>query len=130
MVGGLRYLVHTRPDILYAVGIVSHYMERPTIMHHNAVKRILRYIKGMLQFSLVYIEKGGNNVLKGYLDSDLARNLDDQKSTGGIVFNLNDSIMTWVSQKQRCVALSSCEAEFKAATTITYQGIWLRNLMN
>ena len=63
MVGGLRYLVHTRPDISYAVGVVSRYMERPTIMHQNAVKRILRYIKGTLQFGLVYTEKGGNNVV-------------------------------------------------------------------
>ncbi|KAL8088344.1 hypothetical protein AgCh_038209 [Apium graveolens] len=75
------------------------------------------------------IEDGGNNVLTGYSDSDLAGNLDDRKSTGAMAFYLNESLVTWVSQKQRCVALSSCEAEFMAATAATCQGIWLRNVL-
>lgn len=108
LVGGLRYLVHTRPDIAYSVGIVSRYMERPTVLHLNAVKRILRYIKGTLEFGLVYSKDGGNNMLSGYSDSDHAGNTDDRKSTGGMAFYLNESLVTWVSQKQRCVALSSC----------------------
>ena len=64
----------------------------------------------------------------GYSDSDLAGNLDDRKSTGGMVFYLNDSLVTWVSQKQRCVALSSCEAEFMAATTTACQGDLVKEL--
>jgi hypothetical protein len=43
LVGCLRYLVHTRPDITFVVGYVSRFMERPTTEHLNAVKRILRY---------------------------------------------------------------------------------------
>lgn len=54
LVGGLRYLVHTRPDIAYSVGILSRYMERPTKLHLNVVKRVLRYVKGTIQFGLVY----------------------------------------------------------------------------
>lgn len=50
LVGGLRYLVHTRPDIAYSVGIVSRFMEKPSVVHKNAVKRILRYVSGTLQF--------------------------------------------------------------------------------
>lgn len=45
IIGGLRYLVHTRPDIAYSVGVVSRYMERPTVLHYNAVKQIIRYVK-------------------------------------------------------------------------------------
>lgn len=130
MIGGLRYLVHTRPDIAYAVGIVSRYMERPTEMHQNAVKKILRYVKGTLDYGLVYAKDSGNNVLTGFSDSDLAGQLDDRRSTGGVVFYLNESIITWFSQKQRCVALSSCEAEFMAATAAACQGIWLRNVLS
>ena len=48
-------------------------------------------------------------MLSGYSDSDLAGEVDDSKSTGGMVFYLNESVITWVSQKQHCVALSSCE---------------------
>lgn len=130
MVGGLRYLVHTRPDIAYAVGIVSRFMERPTVMHLNAVKRIIRYVKGTLEFGLVYSRENGNNILTGYSDSDLAGHIEDRKSTSGMAFYLNDSLITWVSQKQKFVALSSCEAEFMAATAAACQGIWLRNLLS
>lgn len=91
-------------------------MERPTVFHMNAVKRILRYVKGTLNYGLVYSKGVGNYLLSGYSDSDLAGNLEDRKSTGGVAFYLNESLVTWVSQKQRCVALSSCEAEFMAAT--------------
>lgn len=63
LVGGLRYLVYTRPDIAYAVGIVSRYMEKPTVMHLNAIKRICRYVKGTLHYGLVYTKGRGNYIL-------------------------------------------------------------------
>ena len=125
VIGGLRYLVHTRPDISYAVGVVSRYMERPTVMHQGAVKRILRYVQGTLDYGIEYRRGTGNYLLAGFSDSDLAGNPDDRRSTGGVVFYLNESLITWVSQKQKCVALSSCEAEFMAATGAACQGIWL-----
>lgn len=129
IVGGLRYLVNTRPDLAYAVGVVSRYMERPTIMHYNAAKRILRYIKGTLNYGLFYSRGVGNYILSGYSDSNMAGDTDDRKSTGGVAFYLNQNLITWVSQKQRCVALSSCEAEFMAANAAACQGVWLRNLL-
>lgn len=68
-------------------------------------------------------------MLSGYSDSDHAGCMDDRKSTTGMVFYLNENLITWVSQKQRCVALSSCEAEFMAVTAAATQGIWLQNLL-
>lgn len=130
LVGSLRYLVNTRPDIAYAVGVVSRYMERPTVLHLSAVKRILRYLKGTLHFGLVYTEKGGNNAISGFSDSDMGGTVDDRKSTGGMAYYLNESLVSWVSQKQRCVALSTCEAELMAATAAACQGIWLRNVLS
>ncbi|XP_074322794.1 secreted RxLR effector protein 161-like [Apium graveolens] len=130
MIGGLRYLVHTRPDIAYAVGIVSRFMEKPTVVHKYAVKRIIRYVKGTLEFGLVYSRNSANNMLVGYSDSDLAGQTDDRKSTRGMVFYMNNSLITWVSQKQWCVALSSCEAEFITATAAACQEIWLKNLLS
>ncbi|KAL8117931.1 hypothetical protein AgCh_015718 [Apium graveolens] len=129
IVGGIRYLVNTRPDIAFLVGIVSRFMEKPTTMHMNAAKRILRYIKGTIDFGLVYTKEGGNNILTGYSDTDMGGFVVDRRSTGGMVFYLNESLVTWVSQKQRCIALSSCEAEFMAATAAACQAIWLRNLL-
>lgn len=104
-------------------------MERPTQLHQNAAKRILRYIKGTLEYGLVYARDSGNNILTGYSDSDHAGYVEDRRSTGGMVFYLNESLVTWVSQKQRCVALSSCEAEFMAATAAACQAIWLRKVL-
>ena len=104
-------------------------MEKPTTVNLNAAKWILRYIKGTLNYGLMYSKNSGNKVLTGYLDSDLAGQIVDRKSTGGMVFYLNKSPITWVSQKQRCVALSSCEAEFMAATIVACQAIWLQNLL-
>lgn len=129
MIGGLRYLVHTRPDLAYSVGILSRFMDRPTQLHQGAVKRILRYVKGTIDFGLVYSQDSDNEVLIGYSDSDLAGNVEDRKSTGAMVFYLNKSLITWTSQKQKCVALSSCEAEFMAATAAACQAVWLRKLL-
>lgn len=78
--------MHTRPDIAYSVGVINRYMERPTVMHYNAVKRIMRYIKGTLHFGLVYTREVGNYLLSGYLDSDLTGSIDDRKSIAGVVF--------------------------------------------
>ncbi|KAL8116754.1 hypothetical protein AgCh_023059 [Apium graveolens] len=130
MIGGLRYLVHTRPDLAYSVGIVSRFMEKPTLMHQNAAKRILRYVKGTLNLGLIYTANEDNNIVIGYSDSDLAGNIENRKSTGGMVFYLNKSLITWNSQKQKCVALSSCEAEFMVATVASCQAVWLRKLLS
>lgn len=100
------------------------------VLHLDAVKRIIRYIKGTIHYGLVYSKGSGNHLLTGFSDSDLAGHVDDRKSTSGMVFYLNESMITWVSQKQRCVALSSCKAEFMAATATVCQGIWLRNVLS
>lgn len=129
IIGGLRYLVHTRPDLAYSVGVVSRFMEKPTVMHLNAAKRILRYVKGTMDYGLIYTKDEENNVVIGYSDSDLAGKVEDRKSTGGMVFYLNKSLITRNSQKQKCVALSLCEVEFMAATAASCQAIWLRKLL-
>lgn len=99
------------------------------MLHYTAVKRVLRYIKGTLDYGLVYNEGSGNYLLSGYSDSDHAGSMDDRKSTTGMAFYLNENLITWVSQKQRCVALSSCEAEFMAVTVAATQGIWLQSVL-
>ena len=54
VIGSLRYLTHTRPDLSYVVGMVSRYMEKPTTMHHQALKHIFRYVKGTASYGLKY----------------------------------------------------------------------------
>ncbi|KAJ0978704.1 hypothetical protein J5N97_014178 [Dioscorea zingiberensis] len=129
IIGSLRYLVNTRPNIAYAVGIVSRFMEKPTSQHLAAVKQILRYIRSTLDLGCYYTRtEQGAAKLVGYSDSDLAGDADDRKSTTEVAYFLGGNLVTWVSQKQKVVALSSCEAEYIAATTAACQGIWLNRL--
>jgi hypothetical protein len=130
IVGSLRYLVHTRPDISYAVGFVSRFMESPTTEHLSAVKHILRYIAGTLNFGCSYrhSSKKGNS-LTGYSDSDHTGDVDDRKSTTGMIFFFGQCPITWQSRKQKVVALSSCQAEYMAASTAACQAVWLRRLV-
>ena len=128
LVGSLRYLTCTRPDILYAVGLVSRYMENPTTTHFKTAKRILRYIKGTIDFGLLY-SFSNDYKLVGYSDSDCGGDIDDRKSTSGFVFFMGDTAFTWMSKKQPIVTLSSCEAEYVAATSCVCHAVWLRNLL-
>jgi hypothetical protein len=85
LVGSLRYLMITRPDIVYGVGLVSRYMEKPMQTHWLAAKRILRYIKGTMNLGLFYVY-GDEAKLVGYSDSDWGCDQDERKSTTGYVF--------------------------------------------
>lgn len=128
VVGCLRYLLHTRPDLTYSVGVVSRYMQSPRESHAHAIKKILRYLKGTTSFGIEY-KRGNDMKLVGYSDSSHNVDIDDGRSTTGHVFYLGTSPITWCSQKQTTVALSSCEAEFMAATAAACQAIWLRELL-
>jgi len=128
IVGSLRYLVNSRPDLAYAVGYISRFMEKPTTEHLTAVKRVLRYVAGTLHFGCHY-QRRKEARLVGYSDSDMAGDVDTRKSTTGVGFFLGGNIITWQSQKQRVVALSSCEAEYIAAATAACQGVWLARLL-
>ena len=129
IVGSLRYLVHTRPDLTFAVGFVSRFMEAPTREHLAAVRRLLRYIAGTTRLGCRYGRSAGTPRLVGYSDSDLAGDVDSRKSTSGTLYFLGSSPVTWQSQKQKIVALSSCESEYVAAATAACQGIWLSRLL-
>ncbi|XP_070015772.1 secreted RxLR effector protein 161-like [Nicotiana sylvestris] len=128
LVGSLRYLTCTRPDILFAVGVVSRFMEASTSTHLKVTRRILRYLKGTIDFGLFY-SSSSDFSLMGVCDSDYAGDIDDRKSTTGFVFFLRDSVISWSSKKQSIVTLSTCEAEYIAATSCTCHAIWLRRLL-
>jgi hypothetical protein len=130
IIGSLRYLVNTRPDIAFAVGVASRFMEAPDKEHWAMVKRIVRYIAGTIHLGLTY-KKGASSGLSllGYTDSDHSGDLVHRRSTSGVVFYLGSCLVTWSSQKQKVVTLSSCEAEYVAAAAGACQGVWLRMLV-
>ncbi|KAL0415961.1 UNVERIFIED_CONTAM: Retrovirus-related Pol polyprotein from transposon RE1 [Sesamum latifolium] len=129
LVGSLRYLTYTRPDILFAGGLVSQFMENPSEEHMNAAKRILRYLKCTFNYGIFYTSS--NDVcLKGYCDSDYAGDVDDRKSTTEFVFYFGENTISWCSRKQPIVTLSTCESEYVATTAGTCHAIWLRRLLS
>ena len=129
MVGSLLHAARaTRPDISHAVGVVSKFNSEPTVAHLTAVKRIFRYLKGTLDLVLQY--KATETDLMGYSDADWANDLDDRHSTSGNVFVMSGGAISWLSQKQATVALSTAEAEYIALGSATQEAIWLRQLLS
>jgi hypothetical protein len=98
LVGSLRYLVNTRPDLAFSVGYVSRFMEKPTEEHRAALKHIIRYVAGTIHYGCRYV-KERNWRLIGYSDSDLAGDVDTRKSTSGLLFFLGKNLVSWQSQK-------------------------------
>ncbi|XP_016755287.1 uncharacterized mitochondrial protein AtMg00810-like [Gossypium hirsutum] len=97
IIGSLRYLTIMRPDIMYVEGIVSRYMEKPKQDHLIAAKRILRYIKGMMDEGLFYTNSQSSKLI-GYLDSDYGGDLDDRKSTSEYLFHIGSAAFSWSSK--------------------------------
>ncbi|KAE8705011.1 Cytochrome P450 84A1 [Hibiscus syriacus] len=119
--------VLSRPDIAQAVGAVSRYMNNPGKVHWEAVKWILRYLRGTTNKALCF--KGGDTILTGYVDADLAGNIDIRRSTTGYVYTLGGTAVSWVSQLQKIVALSTTEAEYVAVTEASKEMVWLQSFL-
>ena len=123
-VGSLMYaMVWTRPDIAHAVGVVSRFMENPGKEHWQAVKWILRYLRGTSSHTLCF--KGTDASLQGYVDSDMAGDKDTRRSTTGYVFTIGGTAISWASKLQKIVALSTTEAEYVALTEASKEMLWL-----
>lgn len=128
-VDSLMYaMICTRPDISHAVGVVSRYMSNPGLNHWNAVKWILRYLAGTKDMGLCYT--GAGLQLRGFVDSDMAGDIDGRKSTTGYVFTLGGAAVSWVSRLQKIVAQSTTEAEYVVAAEACKELTWLQNLLS
>ena len=75
-----------------------------------ALKRVLRYLKGTLDYGILY-QKQESNKCVGFSDADWARDVNDRKSTSGYLFQISGGAVSWRSKKQECVALSTAEAD-------------------
>ena len=127
-VGSLMYVMMcTRPDICYAVGLVSCYQSNLGPAHWKVVKRILRYLRGTTDYTLCYHSLDLR--LVGYCDADQGRDLDEHKFTSGYAFMLSDGAISRISKKQSCIALSTMEAEFVACSSAVQEAVWLRRFL-
>ena len=121
------YLSHTRPDIAYVVSLARQFMHNPSKDHLSIVIWILRYLKSSPGRGLMLRKYDYLNV-KGHSDANWAGS-SDRKSTSGYFTFLGGNLVTWRSKKQKVVALSSAEAEFRGISKAVYDLIWLRSLL-
>jgi hypothetical protein len=118
-VGSLLYAqVCIRPDIAMAIGMLGRYQSNPGMEHWKAAKRVMRYLQGTKDYGLTYRYTDHLEVV-GYLDSDFAGCVDSKKSTSRYIFFLVGGAISWRSNKQNIVAISTMEAEFIACYEAT-----------
>lgn len=133
LTGSLLYAaMATRPDIAFAVGSLCRFNSNYGNEHWLAAKRVIRYLKGTQELSLVYDGKLDHNlsaIAHGFSDADWAGDIDSRKSTSGYVFMMAGAAVTWSSKAQTTPALSSTEAEYVSSTRAAQESIWLRNIL-
>lgn len=124
VVGALQYCTITRPDISFAVNKVCQFMHAPTNVHWQAVRRILRYLKGTSSHGISF-QSAQNLSLLCYTDADWASCPDDRKSTNGFCTFLGPNLISWSSSKQKVVSRSSAESEYRALANGASKLSWI-----
>ncbi|CAL1405972.1 unnamed protein product [Linum trigynum] len=129
IVGSLMYLTHTRPDISFAVHVVSQFMSDSRVDHLAAVHRILRYLQGSRDVRL-FIPSTGDCTLRAYSDSDYAGCVDSRRSTTGWCVQFGGTFINWRCRKQDRVSKSSTEAEYRAMSDVASELVWMQRLLS
>ncbi len=129
VMGSLIYMTMIRPNLSYAVGVVSQFMQTPRKPHLDVVRRILRYIKHTLQCGIFYEAKSQLQV-HGYMNADWTNNVLDRRSTNGFMFSFGSGAVSWSSKKQPTIALSSTKAEYRGAAIVACEIVWLQKLLS
>ena len=128
IIGSLQYLALTGPDVSFSVNKLSQYMQAPTEVHMQALKRIHRYLKGTLAHGL-HLSQASDLSLTAYCDFDWAGDTMDRKSTAAYIIYLGPNAISWSWKKQPIVARSSNEAEYRTIASTTSKILWLRELL-
>ena len=127
MVGKLNYLTITRPDISFAVSVLSQFMKDPRLPHWEAVIQIVRYLKAHPGRGLLY-KSNGHLWVEACIDADWAGSPSDRKSTTKYCAFLGGNLITWRSKKQIVVARSSAKAEYRAMAHTSCELMWINHL--
>ncbi|GAB2284291.1 hypothetical protein Dimus_039660 [Dionaea muscipula] len=129
IIDALQYLSLTRPYISFAVNKRSQFMHKPSQVHWTATKRLLRYLKHTIS-SGIHLQHGASLNILAYSDADWAENVDDRSSTSAYVVFYGGNPIFWSSRKQRTIARSSTEVEYRALAQTASEVIWLSQLFH
>lgn len=116
----------SRPDINFAVNLLSRYNTNPGKAHWGAAKRVLRYIKSTINRRLVYSKSPTE--IEGFCDADWAGDLDKRSSTTAYVFTFQGAAISWMTRRQKTIALSSTESEYMSMVAAIKEAVWLKRL--
>ncbi|XP_031287486.1 secreted RxLR effector protein 161-like [Pistacia vera] len=131
VVGSVMYaMISTQPDLSFAISLLSRFMSNPGFEHWLALKWLFRYINSYVHVGLNYGKRYDSLDLVGFVDSDFAGDKDSRKSTTTYVFTLGGNCVSWKSQLQPIVALSTTEAEYVAVTDVFKEALWLQGLLS
>jgi hypothetical protein len=128
LIGSLMYLVNTRPNICYAVSVLSEFMSQSRQTHWIAMKHVLRYLRGTFGYGLRYASSVDMR-LQRYVDVYWAGSAVDRKSTYGCCFTLGSAMVSWCNRKKTYVALSTTKADCIALCVAFCEAMWLRKLL-
>jgi hypothetical protein len=128
MIGSLLYLIASRPDIAFNVGVCARFQANPKESHFTVVKRIVRYVNDTLLHGIWY-SKETNLVVAGNSDADWTGNADDRKRTSRGCFYVGNNLVAWMRRKQSSISLSTAEAEYIAAGSYCTQLLWMKKLL-
>ncbi|CAH9084965.1 unnamed protein product [Cuscuta europaea] len=129
MVGALQYLTLTRPDITYAVHLVSQFMHAPRTTHLFAVKRIFKYLQGTRDHGLWLQQSNRPTCVVAYSDADWTGCPDSSRSTTGFAVFLGPILVSWKAKKQLTVSKSSTEAEYRAIAYTVQDTLHIRSVL-
>src|SRR5437588_9839156 len=124
-------MLGTRPDLAYSISTLSKFNSCPGSEHHEAAKRVLRYLQKTGSYGLIYKGEDSSSFPEArcYTDSDWAGKTGDRKSTAGYVIILTEAADSWKTKRQSVVAQSTMKAEYVALLEAVKESIWIRRLL-
>jgi hypothetical protein len=130
MIGLLNYLsVLTRPDISYAISVLSQHLENPGMMHFRAAQQVFWYLSGTKQVGLLFKKEAALS-LNAHVDADWGNCPDTRRSVTGFVVLTSKQLMSWKATRQATVLLLSTEAEYKALSDLGREIAWFKSLIS
>lgn len=129
IIGSLMYLTQaTRPYLAYAVRVATRAQDNPTEANLKLAQRIMRYLKGTVEKGLQFVSMTSKKKIVTFSDADHTGDKKRKHSTSGIIIKLPNGPVIWKSKLQKCVSISSMEAEYVAASEVARSVVWLNRL--